>query len=132
MDHGLRYLAPANDQRRVGHLRRSSWKFARCGIVIAASLGALGAAPSRDEGPLPLPPMPPAQIPAYETAPLPDQTLRPPSPPPRQGPALSPTLFGGPQQQFRGDGYVPNSGPQSVQERPWRPTPGVNLQVPLP
>ncbi len=132
MDHGLCCSPSASDQPQVALVRRPSRKYARCGLVIAVSLGGVAAAPSNDEGPLPVPPIPPAEIPAYETAPLPDQTLRPPPPPPRQGPAVSPTLFGGPQQEFRGDGYVPNSGVQALPERPWWPMPGVKLQVPLP
>ncbi len=95
-------------------------------------LGSIAAAPApgMPSLPLPEPPVPPDVPPMDEAAPVPNVELFAPLALAPSGPRLAPDLIS-PQRQFRGDGFVPGSSPQSVEERTVQPTPGFKLLVPL-
>lgn len=44
--------------------------------------------------------------------------------------SLTPSIFS-PQSTYRGEGYVPGSTAQGDQQKKFKPTPGINLSVPL-
>jgi hypothetical protein len=98
----------------------------RSHIAVAAALAAV----LITDVPLPVPPVPPARPRGPDLAPMPDRDAGAPSRAEARGVAIAPQLFN-PPRQFQGDGYAPGSTVQSVQERQIRPTPGVQLSVPL-
>ncbi len=68
----------------------------------------------------------------FTAAPMPNADLNAPlriDPNARQA-SLKPSLFA-PRNAYHGDGYVPGSTVQTEQEKRLKPTPGVNLSVPL-
>ena len=73
----------------------------------------------------------PTRGPIYEPAPLPNRDL---SAPRAQGasnePSLAPTLFTN-KNQYRGDGFSPNSTAQSEQEKRLKPGAGFSLHMPF-
>jgi len=81
---------------------------------------------------VPARPAPGAALPTFAPAPVPDLDLDD-GAFHRDGPAkveLTPNLFHQ-HQSFLGDGYTPNSTIQGEQTKRLRPTPGLNLSVPL-
>jgi len=84
------------------------------------------------EEPLPIPPIPPAEVASnYEAAPTPGQIgAAPGGPQGPRGPELSPTLMT-PKQFYQGEGFLAGSTVQSEQQRKAKPAAGFNLTVPL-
>lgn len=88
--------------------------------------------------PLPTPPQPPKKpapvargADGYEPAPVPDTDVYTPHAERGPvGPTLTPGLFQ-PGKTYRGEGFTPGSTAQGDQEKRFRPTPGINLSVPL-
>lgn len=66
----------------------------------------------------------------YQPAPLPDQSMRGPVAATSSGPSLAPTLFTT-REQFRGDGFTPQSTAQAEQERNLKPSVGFKLHLPI-
>jgi hypothetical protein len=74
---------------------------------------------------------PAAQSPAYQPAPVPDRDITaPPAPVASNDPSVSPSFFTQ-RQQFRGDGYAPNSTAQISEDRNMSIAPGLKVSVPL-
>lgn len=72
-----------------------------------------------------------ARGPIYEPAPLPNRDLSAPRAPRESNePTLAPTLFTT-KNQYRGDGFSPNSTAQSEQEKRVKPGAGFSLHMPL-
>ncbi len=71
-----------------------------------------------------------APVDAYTAAPMPDRDLSSPATVASNEPSVSPTLFQ-PSQQFRGDGYEPNSTEQASHDRALHPAAGLNLSMPV-
>jgi len=84
------------------------------------------------EEPLPIPPIPPAEVASnYEAAPTPGQIgAAPGAAQGPRGPELSPTLMT-PKQFYQGEGFLAGSTVQSEQQRKAKPAAGFNLTVPL-
>ncbi len=73
----------------------------------------------------------PTRGPVYEPAPLPNRDVSAPRTAAASNePSLAPTLFTN-KNQFRGDGYSPNSTAQSEQEKRMRPGAGFSLHMPF-
>ncbi len=98
-------------------------------LLLAASLS-MAASSGMAAGPLPLPPVPPAQALNHEPAPVPNSAVRGPVTVQSRGPELSPTMMG-PKYTYQGEAFLPGSTVQSEQNRKTRPAPGLNLTVPL-
>ena len=67
----------------------------------------------------------------YAAAPMPNQDASAPRVAESQGPEVSPAFIGGKTTGTRGDGFVPGSTPQVVQQPKKMPLPGISLKVPL-
>jgi hypothetical protein len=68
----------------------------------------------------------------FSPAPLPDEEQQEPDPPAEQPDIhLRPTFFTSPAQNFS-DGFLPGSASEDADEEDTRPTPGIDLSVPLP
>jgi hypothetical protein len=73
----------------------------------------------------------PARGPVYEPAPLPNRDVSAPSAARNSNePTLAPTLFTT-KNQYRGDGFAPNSTAQTEQEKRVKPGAGFSLHMPL-
>ena len=73
----------------------------------------------------------PARGPVYEPAPLPNRDLSAPrAARDSNEPTLAPTLFTT-KNQYRGDGFSPNSSAQTEQEKRVKPGAGFSLHMPL-
>lgn len=73
----------------------------------------------------------PARGPVYEAAPLPNRDMSAPrAARASNAPTLAPTLFTT-KNQYRGDGFSPNSTAQIEQEKRFRPGAGFSLHMPL-
>lgn len=82
---------------------------------------------------LPVPPIPPAQKPAYAAAPVPDSglnTLADPGDSSSQGAKISPGFYH-PKDYNLGEGYLSGSTVQGEQERRANPLPRLQLKMPL-
>ena len=82
---------------------------------------------------LPLPPTPPARVPAqtFDPAPLPNRDVDGPLAPRASGaPSVAPSLITR-SDQYRGEGYSRGSTAQTEQERRLRPGAGFNLRMPF-
>jgi hypothetical protein len=115
------------------------WRLALLGLATAASLAA---APSgafvitTNQQPFTF--QPPhvdvtnlAQPPGFTAAPTPNRDAEGPRPPPASMAAtVSPSLFTR-KEQYRGDGFSPNSTAQDTEERHYQPAAGFNLKMPI-
>jgi hypothetical protein len=99
----------------------------RAGCALLALLVTAGAAPRR---PLPVPPLPPANPPADQSAPLPDRDFQAPREPDPQGPQVGLRDF-----RIRrfddSPGYVPGSHFETGEDKRSIQTPGLTVRVPL-
>jgi hypothetical protein len=79
-------------------------------------------------------PASPASPSAFTPAPMPDLDFDAPSGPRKTGPPkpeLAPGLLHAPSMVYKGEGYTPHSMMTDEQDRRFRPSPGVNLRLPL-
>jgi len=95
-----------------------------------AVLFAAAAPPPPTDADIPIPPIPPAHRPSYQSAPMPDQSLSAPTAPEASGPKLRPDLFN--QRAYNGgQGYLPGSTIEREQQQRDKPIPGLNFTMPL-
>jgi hypothetical protein len=107
-------------------MKRLSWAM----LILPLSLAA---APAH-QGALPIPPIPPDQLPTDGPAPTPDRDAAPPSTPPSEGTRIVPRLVRVPTyaNDFdRSEGYINGSRLQQDSDRRIAPSPGFDLQIPI-
>lgn len=79
---------------------------------------------------LPVPPIPPADPPSGQSAPMPNATAAPPSSPASTQASIEPSLFRA-DRRAQGLGYAPGSQFQDSEDRKPIQTPGLVIRVPL-
>lgn len=105
----------------------SRWMLLFAPLVV---LVAAAAPPPATDEDIPIPPIPPAHQPSYQSAPMPDQTLSAPTIPEASGPQIRPDLFN--QRAYNGgQGYTPGSTIERQQQQRDKPIPGINITMPL-
>ncbi len=99
-------------------------------MVVAGGL-LMGAAPAHEE--LPVPPIPPTEHPAYNSAPIPNDNIRGPTEAEASSVRLAPSLFRREKDFTPGLGYTPGSAfKETEKERSIKPSPGLDVRVRLP
>jgi hypothetical protein len=82
-------------------------------------------------GELPVPPLPPTATPPTFAAPVPDDTVQPPTPEAANSPVVRPDVFNAPIENLTSDGFLPGSRYEDSEERKGIQTPGVSVTIPL-
>ena len=109
------------------------WSFVPAFLLATAAAVAPTQAPPLQPM-VPLVPAAPAAPSIYTPAPVPDLDFDAPSGPRKTGPPkpeLAPGLLHAPSMVYKGEGYTPHSMMTDEQDRRFRPSPGVNLRLPL-